>query len=97
MLSLVAILACTVSDSDDRLCCMCDNEVNVALHPCGHAVLCSECARDPKRCPTCRVSQPAIQEDCAYFYFVAFFAGANRKETNYHIVLSMCCMCMFYI
>lgn len=55
-------LACIVSDSDDRLCCMCDNEVNVTLHPCGHSVMCSECARDPKRCPTCRVSQPPIQK-----------------------------------
>lgn len=64
-------LACTVSDSDDRLCCMCDNEVNVTLHPCGHTVLCSVCAQDPKRCPTCRVSQPAIQGDRVYF--ILFF------------------------
>ena len=42
--------------SDDRLCCMCDQEVNVRLSPCGHTVMCSDCAHIARRCPTCRVS-----------------------------------------
>ena len=26
------------------------------LSPCGHSVMCSDCAHIAKRCPTCRVS-----------------------------------------
>ena len=52
---LQCIVQC-ISDSDDRLCCLCDRVVNVRLSPCGHSTMCSECAGTAKRCPECRVS-----------------------------------------
>jgi hypothetical protein len=40
-------------DSDDRLCCLCDLEINAVLSPCGHSVMCMDCANIAKRCPVC--------------------------------------------
>ncbi|KAH3766612.1 TIR protein [Pelomyxa schiedti] len=38
-----------------EVCIECDEEPpNVILHPCGHAVLCSECAATVRKCPQCR-------------------------------------------
>jgi E3 ubiquitin-protein ligase mind-bomb len=53
--SMAPVSPASRQDSDDHLCCMCDQEVNVRLSPCGHTVMCSDCAHIAKRCPTCRV------------------------------------------
>ena len=38
------------------LCSLCDNVVDVKFSPCGHAVMCNQCAPKAKRCPVCKVS-----------------------------------------
>ena len=85
----------TDDSSNDRLCCMCDQEVNVRLSPCGHTVMCSDCAHIAKRCPTCRVSACNVQPHHLFcsnnllhvFSMCAYFtAGSNRREIDYFLV-----------
>ncbi|KAH3722811.1 hypothetical protein Pelo_18483 [Pelomyxa schiedti] len=39
----------------NNVCMECDERVpNVRLHPCGHIVLCSQCASTMRKCPQCR-------------------------------------------
>ncbi|KAH3766613.1 MORN motif precursor [Pelomyxa schiedti] len=47
---------CTSSlDHSNKLCMECDERPpNVLLHPCGHLVLCSNCAATRRKCPQCR-------------------------------------------
>ena len=42
--------------SGENVCCLCDEEINVKLQPCGHAVMCFKCSHIAKRCPICTVS-----------------------------------------
>ncbi|KAF4519919.1 hypothetical protein B566_EDAN012561 [Ephemera danica] len=43
------------SREDERLCRVCfENELNVVLLPCGHMVVCSNCAPRFSSCPVCR-------------------------------------------
>ena len=42
--------------SQQHECILCDAIVDICLKPCGHSVLCRECASRAKKCPTCRVS-----------------------------------------
>lgn len=42
-------------------CFLCDNPANVKFEPCGHCLMCSQCAEKAKRCPTCRVSHISCQ------------------------------------
>ncbi|KAH3758623.1 hypothetical protein Pelo_9534 [Pelomyxa schiedti] len=45
----------TLPVSNEILCIVCDERPrNVRLHPCGHGVLCSECAAFLRKCPFCR-------------------------------------------
>ncbi len=45
------------SDQDDRKCVVCmDNNLEVAVLPCGHLCMCQECASSIHQCPMCRVS-----------------------------------------
>lgn len=47
----------TFEISDDSVCVICfDRTIDVVLDPCGHIVVCAECARslNPHRCPICR-------------------------------------------
>ena len=37
-------------------CFLCDSPADVVFQPCGHSVMCSQCAARAKKCPTCRVS-----------------------------------------
>ncbi len=37
-------------------CFLCEAPVDVKFEPCGHAVMCSECAQRARKCPTCKVS-----------------------------------------
>ncbi|XP_053169445.1 baculoviral IAP repeat-containing protein 7 isoform X2 [Hemicordylus capensis] len=40
---------------DERMCKVCmDKDVSVVLVPCGHLVVCAECAPNLRRCPICR-------------------------------------------
>ncbi|CAI8023106.1 E3 ubiquitin-protein ligase mib1 [Geodia barretti] len=41
--------------SGENVCCLCDEEINVKLQPCGHAVMCFKCSHIAKRCPICTV------------------------------------------
>ena len=36
-------------------CFLCDAPVDVKFEPCGHAILCSECAERAKKCLKCKV------------------------------------------
>nr|XP_060627464.1 baculoviral IAP repeat-containing protein 7 isoform X1 [Anolis sagrei ordinatus] len=40
---------------EERMCKVCmDKDVSIVLVPCGHLVVCSECAPNLRRCPICR-------------------------------------------
>ncbi|KAL8179644.1 UNVERIFIED_CONTAM: hypothetical protein K2H54_070292, partial [Gekko kuhli] len=40
---------------EERTCKVCmDKEVSIVLIPCGHLVVCAECAPNLRRCPICR-------------------------------------------
>ncbi|KAH3705765.1 hypothetical protein Pelo_19687 [Pelomyxa schiedti] len=48
-----------------EVCIECEEKPpNVILHPCGHAVLCSECAATMRKCPQCRapITQKQIKQ-----------------------------------
>jgi hypothetical protein len=36
-------------------CFLCDAPVDVKFEPCGHAILCSECAERARKCLKCKV------------------------------------------
>ena len=81
-----------VIDSDDQLCCLCGKEMNVELDPCGHSVLCSNCAREAKRCPICNVSwvTQIVQYSCELFIeCFTFIADSNSKETSHYKVMML--------
>ncbi|KAH3761286.1 morn domain repeat protein [Pelomyxa schiedti] len=45
----------TVTESNNMQCIVCDERPrNVRFHPCGHGVLCAECASNVRKCPFCR-------------------------------------------
>ena len=37
-------------------CLLCEGPCDITFQPCGHTVMCAECAQPVKRCPTCKVS-----------------------------------------
>lgn len=40
---------------EERTCKVCmDKEVNIVFIPCGHLVVCKECAPSLRKCPICR-------------------------------------------
>lgn len=40
---------------EERTCKVCmDKEVNIVFIPCGHLVVCRECAPSLRKCPICR-------------------------------------------
>uniref|UniRef100_A0A5F8H8G5 RING-type domain-containing protein n=1 Tax=Monodelphis domestica TaxID=13616 RepID=A0A5F8H8G5_MONDO len=42
---------------EERTCKVCMNkEVSIVFIPCGHLVICKECAPSPRKCPICRFS-----------------------------------------
>ena len=44
----------TFSDGHD-ICFLCEAPVDVKFEPCGHALMCHNCADRAKKCPTCKV------------------------------------------
>ena len=39
-------------------CVLCENPADVKFEPCGHIIMCKECADRAKRCPICKVQAP---------------------------------------
>ena len=37
------------------VCFLCELPVDVKFEPCGHALMCNQCAERAKKCPTCKV------------------------------------------
>ena len=37
-------------------CFLCEGPCDITFQPCGHTVMCAECAEPVKKCPTCKVS-----------------------------------------
>ncbi|KAH3766614.1 2-isopropylmalate synthase [Pelomyxa schiedti] len=55
----------TTTTASVEVCVECDERPpNVILHPCGHVLLCSECASAMRKCPQCRapISQKQIKQ-----------------------------------
>lgn len=42
-----------------NLCFLCEAPVDVKFEPCGHALMCHDCAKRAKKCPTCKVRMVA--------------------------------------
>ena len=38
-----------------ELCVLCESPADVKFEPCGHTIMCKECADRAKRCPNCKV------------------------------------------
>ena len=56
-------------------CLLCeDHPASIRFSPCGHTVLCSECAQRATKCLQCRVSQPF-----AFFVAIDYF-GYNVEH-----------------
>ena len=50
-----ASIAPEMQSDDDNVCKICyENEITICLAPCGHTLMCSECAAIETRCPICR-------------------------------------------
>ena len=43
------------TDSGPDVCFLCEAPVDVKFEPCGHALMCNQCAQRAKKCPTCKV------------------------------------------
>ena len=72
--------------ADDNLCCLCEKEISVRLSPCGHAIMCSDCASQAKRCPQCRVSSylPIYVTVTSELTTIILITGTNTSK-NKHI------------
>ena len=78
----------------------------MSLSPCGHTVMCSDCAHIAKRCPTCRVSVLVIITlfglsvslciyqilctDCAVLGIMFFLFCRNGYKDPVHCVSIIC-------
>ena len=73
------------AQEDDNLCCLCEKEISVRLSPCGHAIMCSDCASEAKRCPKCRVSNLSHMNNRKLLLLppqFCFLAGSNKEQRD---------------
>ena len=52
----VLILLQNVAPVANVKCFVCDSATIVSFRPCGHSVLCNDCSKRAKKCPTCKVN-----------------------------------------
>ena len=52
-MTYLAILFSLIGGYD--VCFLCEMPVDVKFEPCGHALMCNQCAERAKKCPTCKV------------------------------------------
>lgn len=54
------------AEGEEKSCCVCmDNKIDTRLDPCGHIILCIDCAKEiyeaKRKCPTCNAKFEKIQ------------------------------------
>ena len=51
------------TSGDKKVCFLCEASVDVKFEPCGHALMCRNCADRAKKCPLCKVCSL-----CVHYY-----------------------------
>lgn len=52
---MLSDVLCFIYLDGHDVCFLCEAPVDVKFEPCGHALMCHNCADRAKKCPTCKV------------------------------------------
>ncbi len=82
----------SVTPSSEKQCFVCEAPVVAVFKPCGHALMCRECAERVNKCPDCKVIiEPIVYENregihayvyCTCTFFILPYLGAGAKCEN---------------
>lgn len=73
--------------TDSHLVCfLCESPVDVKFEPCGHALMCHNCANRAKKCPTCKVMCLFVSLRGEYTKAIILGYGCNKNVLYMHSI-----------